>query len=231
MWSRLPGTRREAETIVRELSGQDVHLYKDKQAVEGVVKKLRSPRILHLATHGFFLEDQDQSAWLNKDVRGMTLSGFSGQPVPPTTFENPLLRSGLVLAGANHVGADQVREWADDGILTALEISGIPLSGTDLVVLSACETGLGETFVGEGVFGLRRAFQLAGARTVVMSLWSVPDEETATLMGDFYRRLKAGRGKARALQEASLALMKARRERYGAAHPFYWGAFVSVGEP
>ena len=85
--------------------------------------------------------------------------------------------------------------------------------------------------MGEGVFGLRRAFQLAGARTVVMSLWSVPDAETATLMGDFYRRLKAGGGKARALQEASLALMEARREKHGAAHPFYWGAFVSVGEP
>ncbi len=98
------------------------------------------------------------------------------------------------------------------------------------MVLSECETGLGETRRGEGVFGRRRAFQLAGVRTVVMSLWSVPDEETAVLMRDFYRRLKAGAGKAQALQEASLALMGARREQHGAAHPFFWGAIVSVGE-
>lgn len=117
----------------------------------------------------------------------------------------------------------------EDGILTALEVSGLQLWGTDLVVLSACNTGVGEVRRGEGVFGLRRAFQLAGARTVVMSLWSVPDQETGALMADFYSRLS--HGKSRALHEAMLAQMLLRRARYGAAHPFYWGAFVSVGEP
>ena len=147
----------------------------------------------------------------------------AGNRIP---FGLPLLRSGLVFAGANRLGDHTVGE---DGILTALEVSGIPLWGTDLVVLNACETGVGETRRGEGVFGLRRAFQLAGARTVVMSLWSVPDEETATLMTSFYRNLD--RGKSRALQDAQLAMINDRRKKHGAAHPYYWGAFVSVGEP
>ncbi len=233
-WTGLPGTRREAEAIAGELAGQEVQLYVGDRAVEEVVKGIRSPHILHLATHGFFLEAQDRSEWLEGAgaERGLLLTEFPQRPAsPPEKIENPLLRSGLALAGANYLGEGSVEEGVDDGILTALEVSGLPLWGTDLVVLSACETGLGETRRGEGVFGLRRAFQLAGARTVVMSLWSVPDEETASLMTDFYRRMNAGEGKARALQEASLGLMRERREKFGAAHPFYWGAFVSVGEP
>ena len=154
-----------------------------------------------------------------------------GSSLPPVTLENPLLRSGLVLAGANHLGEEEDIEGTEDGILTALEISGLPLWGTDLVVLSACETGVGAVRRGEGVFGLRRAFQLAGAKTVVMSLWSVSDIVTQELMVDFYRRIISGTGKAKAMQEASLALMRARREKEGAAHPFFWAAFVCVGEP
>jgi CHAT domain-containing protein/Tfp pilus assembly protein PilF len=230
-WSPLPGTRKEAEAIARELAGQKVRLYLKDQASEEAVKKVKAPRILHLATHGFFLNEQDRSAWLKDTERGLTLSDAEQRPMPlPPGIENPLLRSGLALAGANRL-EEATGEGEDDGILTALEISGISLWGTDLVVLSACETGVGETRRGEGVFGLRRAFQLAGARTVVMSLWSVPDEETAALMKDFYRQLKGGTSKAQALREASLGLMRSRREKAGAAHPFYWGAFVSVGEP
>ncbi|MGV8125388.1 MAG: CHAT domain-containing protein [Candidatus Xenobiia bacterium LiM19] len=146
-------------------------------------------------------------------------------------IENPLLRSGLVLAGANRLGKEQLPEGCEDGVLTALEISGLPLGGTNLVVLSTCDTGLGKVNRGEGVFGLGRAFHLAGARTVVMSLWNVPDRETQELMAGFYERLKKGEGKAQALQGASIAILKERRDKFGTAHPFFWAPFICVGEP
>ena len=242
-WDHLPGTRKEAEMVARTLSGQQVQLYLGDRALESAVKDQRGPRILHLATHGFFLDQQVWPEWsAGEEARGLkVVSSSSDQVSAPDsqhkapsqagTIENPLLRSGLVFAGANRLGQEQLGDAVDDGILTALEVSGIPLWGTDLVVLSACETGLGETKRGEGVFGLRRAFQLAGARTVVMSLWSVPDEETSMLMSGFYDRLRKDLGKSKALQEASLALMRERQEKGGSSHPYYWGAFICVGEP
>ena len=122
-------------------------------------------------------------------------------------MESPLLRSFLVLAGANSwLKGGSLPTEAEDGLLTAEDVSGLDLLDTDLVVLSACETGLGEIHTGEGVFGLRRAFVLAGAKTLVMSLWKVPDEETQDLIEDFYRRILAGQGRADALREAQLAL-------------------------
>ena len=231
-WSPLPGTRKEAEAVVKALDGARVRLRLGADAREDSVKAANAPRVLHLATHGFFLEDQEwQDEGASHAARGFSAPETSLIPRPlPVGIENPLLRSGLVFAGANQMSR-ALPEGEDDGIFTALEATGLNLQGTDLVVLSACETGVGETRRGEGVFGLRRAFQLAGARTVVMSLWSVPDEETATLMGDFYERMASGEGKSRALQDAMLAQMRSRREEHGAAHPFYWGAFVSVGEP
>ena len=111
-------------------------------------------------------------------------------------------------------------------MVTAYELSGLDLRGTDLVVLSACETGLGEVVDGEGVFGLRRAFRLAGAETVVMSLWKVEDKATEALMVNFYTALKAGKGKAAALREAALNLKK-----QGYSHPYYWGPFILAGNP
>src|SRR5262249_18973247 len=146
--------------------------------LEGRLKAVRSPRILHLATHGFFLSDEhrdpeDGRAW----VAGEALGRLSG-----VRLENPLLRSGLALAGANTwLRRKRPPAEAEDGLLTAEDVTGMDLGATELVVLSACETGLGEVQVGEGVFGLRRAFALAGARTLVMSLWKVPDQQTQEL--------------------------------------------------
>ncbi|MBI2264441.1 MAG: CHAT domain-containing protein [Armatimonadetes bacterium] len=227
-WPPLPGTRLEAESIKKTLRGEKTREYLGRSALEEVLKKLRSPRRLHLATHGFFVEDQDKSSFLESGIRTARSFPTASRPIK---IENPLLRSGLVLAGANRLGKENLPEGCEDGILTALEISGIPLRGTDLVVLSACETGLGRIHRGEGVFGLRRAFQLAGAKTVVMSLWSVPGKETQELMANFYERIEKGEGKAAALREASLAMMKARREKHGAAHPFFWAPFICAGEP
>jgi CHAT domain-containing protein/tetratricopeptide (TPR) repeat protein len=223
--TRLEGTRREAEQIAGMLPmetwlGSDVR--------EGRLKaECRSPCILHLATHGFFLEDEHRE--LREFLRRFGLSGgltsaMDGLlgPLP----ENPLLRSGLVLAGVNtwHKTRQPVGD-AEDGLLTALDVTGLDLLATELVVLSACDTGLGEVRTGEGVFGLQRAFILAGAKTLVMSLWKVPDDQTQELMVEFYQRLLAGKGRAEALREAQLAM----KDKY--PDPYYWGAFVCLGDP
>jgi len=114
---------------------------------------------------------------------------------------------------------------AEDGILNAEDVTSLDLLATELVVLSACDTGLGDVKVGEGIFGLRRAFQLAGAKTLVMSLWKVPDLETQELMENFYQRLRSGEGRASALRQAQLA-MKTKH-----TNPYYWGAFICQGDP
>ena len=141
-----------------------------------------------------------------------------------------MLRSGLYFAGANRAlsGAAPPPDL-DDGVLTAYEAMGLNLQGTELVVLSACETGLGQVKNGEGVFGLRRALQVAGAEAVLMSLWSVADRETQELMTVFYANWLSGKNKHEALREAQLALRTKVKERYGQDLPFYWGGFVLVG--
>ena len=226
---RLPGTRVEGERVAALLG---VSPWLDSSALEGLIKTVcRSPRILHLATHGFFLPDQERDP--NRDGRGLgfDFGEFAGAKdslarLSGPMMENPMLRSGLALAGANTwLKRGELPETAEDGLLTAEDVTGLDLLATELVVLSACETGLGQVHVGEGVFGLRRAFVLAGAKTLVMSLWKVPDEPTRELMEDFYGRLLAGRGRAEALREAQLA-MKAKYP-----DPFYWGAFICQGDP
>jgi CHAT domain-containing protein/tetratricopeptide (TPR) repeat protein len=224
-FTRLPGTRLEGERIAGLLG---VAPWLGSLALEGRLKsRCRSPWIMHLATHGFYLKDQGDylDGW--RDDVGVPsglvikLNQLSGR-----SPENPLLRSGLALAGANawlRRGVSPVE--AEDGLLTAEDVTGLDLLHTELVVLSACETGLGQVHVGEGVFGLRRAFVLAGAKTLVMSLWKVPDEPTRELMEDFYRRLLAGEGRAEALRQAQLAL----KVKY--PEPFYWGAFICQGDP
>ena len=144
-------------------------------------------------------------------------------------MENPLLRSGIVLAGANTIGDKDGPVKVEDGWVTAEEIALLNLHGTELVVLSACQTGLGDIKTGEGVYGLRRAFLHAGARTLVTSLFEVPDTETRELMQRFYTGVSAGQGKLRALHGAQLGMIEARRKERGAAHPFFWASFVLVG--
>jgi CHAT domain-containing protein/tetratricopeptide (TPR) repeat protein len=224
-FERLPGTRVEGERIGTLLG---VRPWLGGMALDGRLKsRCRSPRILHLATHGFFLENQRNEPNKQPGPWGAIASGATttGRLSGPF-LENPLLRSGLALAGAEtwRQGGRPPAE-AEDGLLTAEDVSRLDLSATELAVLSACDTGLGEIRTGEGVFGLRRAFILAGARTLVMSLWKVPDDQTQELMIDFHRRLLAGESRAESLRQAQLSL-KAR-------HPnaYYWGAFICQGVP
>ncbi|MGH9579693.1 MAG: CHAT domain-containing protein, partial [Terriglobales bacterium] len=215
----LPGTRLELESVSTLLKKQQwkVEVDTEEKALEEVVKHVRSPRVLHIATHGFFRPDQ-------KETRRTIPDDL------PSGREDPMLRSGLYFAGANRVlsGVPPAPDL-EDGVLTAYEAMGLNLQGTELVVLSACQTGLGVVKNGEGVFGLRRALQVAGAEAVLMSLWSVPDQETQELMTLFYERWLSGKGKHEALREAQLELRSRVKERRGHDLPFYWGAFVLVG--
>ncbi|MGB3188457.1 MAG: CHAT domain-containing protein, partial [Limnoraphis sp.] len=188
----LPGTAEEAKVIAPLLS--DVTLFTQSQATENAVKQLQSPNILHIATHGFFLKNLPR-------VEPDNTFGFISENTQQNTpiQENPLLRSGLALAGFNPRESGE-----DDGVLTALEVANLKLRGTKLVVLSACETGLGEIENGEGVYGLRRAFTLAGAESLLMSLWTVSDEGTKELMIKYYQRLLQNQGRSDALRQVQL---------------------------
>ncbi len=212
---RLPFTATEAEQITPALKGYTgtaPRVLTDKQALPAAVQEARSPHVLVLCTHGFFLPDQDNDPDRKKKS---------------TRIENPLLRCGLLLAGCNH--ADQAREGQNTGVLTGLQIVGCDLRGCELVVLSACETGLGDVRHGEGVAGLRQAFQLAGAQSVAATLWQIPDQASAQLMIRFWGNLATGQSKPEALRQAQLSQIKARRDRNAAAHPFFWAAFTLTG--
>jgi CHAT domain-containing protein/tetratricopeptide (TPR) repeat protein len=231
-FSRLQKTREEVEAIHRILGKEKSEVYTGKKALEAVIMQKNNPKILHLATHGFFLDDlelaffSDHSA--GREIHMVTLSSHTPQK---GKFGNPLTRSGIVLAGANHALAALDPEKSD-GIVTAEKILSLRLRGTEMVVLSACETGLGEVKSGEGVFGLRRAFTQAGAKSLVMSMWSVPDSETKELMVAFYKNIVSGKmNRCQSLRQAILKEMQIVKKRYGHVNPLYWGAFVFMGEP
>jgi CHAT domain-containing protein/tetratricopeptide (TPR) repeat protein len=217
----LPGTQDEADFIPTLFQGEN-RVVTGAAATESEVRLAGRPRVLHLATHGFFLAD---TARPGPGTRGAMPIGEDPAPRPAAAV-NPLLRSGLALAGANHAG--QAR-GGDDGLLTALEVSGMSLHGTDLVTLSACETGRGDVKSGEGVFGLRRAFALSGARHLVMSLWPVGDEATAQQMRVFYRQYGSGARPAEALRAAQLASIETLRMQGKVAEPALWAPFIAQG--
>jgi CHAT domain-containing protein len=197
----LPGTAREAHAIAALFPSAVV--LTGRHATESALKQTNSPAILHIATHGFFFDDASSALELTARI------------------DNPLLRSGVALVGANRNARS-----GQDGILTALEASGLNLWGTRLVTLSACDTGLGVVRNGEGVYGFRRALVLAGAETLVMSLGPVSDHVTRELMTTYYTGLKNGQGRGESLRRVQLKMI-ARKDRQ---HPFHWAAFIQSGE-
>lgn len=213
----LAGTSEEAKEVSTILSGAKV--FTGAQATESTIKQVKGPSILHIATHGFFLpKPAQQIATTAPELsRGLGISSTLG-----LITENPLLRSGIALTGANELNDGQ----GEDGILTALEASGLDLHGTKLVVLSACETGVGDVQNGDGVYGLRRALALAGAESQLMTLWKVDDDATRELMIDYYKKLKEGAGRSEALRQVQLKLLKSEDHK----HPFFWAAFILSGD-
>jgi CHAT domain-containing protein/tetratricopeptide (TPR) repeat protein len=212
----LPQTQPEVKAVRQALEAERksaiVSLTGDSATEENLYTYAKSPRILHLATHGFFLEDKTPPAEEN--------------------MESSLIGSGLAMAGANRMALKGAMEAdSSDGILTALEVSGMDLNGTDIAFLSACETAVGDVRNGEGVFGLRRAFQIAGAKSLVMSLWKVPDKVTRELVTCFYSYWLGGMTKSEALRRSTLRILESHREEDGTSNPFYWGAFVLSGNP
>jgi len=232
----LPGTAQEAKGVESLMPG--ARLFLQREATEGALKQVKAPRVLHIATHGFFLNDQSSDG----GPENRALSHVTERDAPMPQRENPLLRSGLVLAGVKQQQSGE----GEDGVLTALEAVGLDLWGTQLVVLSACETGLGEVHNGAGVYGLRRALVLAGSETQVMSLWSVDDVATRDLMMGFYKRLQSGEERAEALRRVQLDMLtgaslehsgedrglkfgKRTAPGSGFSHPYYWAPFVESG--
>jgi CHAT domain-containing protein/lipopolysaccharide biosynthesis regulator YciM len=230
-WQPLGGTEQEARQLAPLLGGGAV--ISGPAATAAVVLAQRAPRILHIATHGFFLADQ-AAAGANATggpaamgARGLpAASGGAGDGSAATTpaREDPLQRSGLVFAGANRPEANP----NDDGYLTAAEATAMDLEGTELVTLSACETGLGGVRSGEGVYGLQRSLAVAGARSTLLSLWKVDDGMTATFMERYYNRLKAGQGRADALRDTQAEFRNNKNSTYNDIR--VWGAFQLSGD-
>ncbi|TAD99383.1 MAG: CHAT domain-containing protein [Bacteroidetes bacterium] len=199
-FSDLLGTEKEIVLIDSILKSQKfkTEKYLLSEATEQKIKTLQSPNILHIATHGFF--------------------------IPDSTSKNPMLNSGVLLAGVSNYFRSEEKPDTDDGILTAHEAQNLHLDHTDLVVLSACETGLGEIKNGEGVYGLQRAFKAAGAKSILMSLWKVDDKVTQELMTLFYQKWTKTANKRQSFAEAQKQI------RLIYKNPYFWGAFVLVGE-
>ena len=213
----LPFTSQEASSIISlidtVISKGSISLYSGEFASEDIVKgRIKNKDIVHFATHGFICT--------YKDIKRAS------------NYQKLLLYSGLALSGANKLfdKQDVINDAANDGILSGFEIARLDLFGTKLVTLSACETAIGESLSGEGVFGLRRAFHQAGAESILMSLWKVPDQLCANLIPRFYNNWINKRfSKAKSLRKASLELLKESRETYNSGHPLLWSGFIIEG--
>jgi CHAT domain-containing protein len=221
----LPGAEAEARSVAKLLGG-DCILRVGPDAREAELKAAVSPRVLHLATHGFFLSDQEFRRTNSLPFGWPGEWGQAGRrPYVQNDWENPLVRCGIALAGANHAG-QITNAMAEDGVLTGLEASLLNLQGTELVILSACDSGTGEVQIGEGVMSLRRAFRIAGAQTVLASHWKVSDKATSQLMTDFIRRWQSGEPRAKAWREAQLSLLHSDEFQ----NPYFWAAFTLTGQ-
>jgi len=212
--SELPGTQIEINNISQELDrfGWRYEKFEGPEASEANIKSLSNPKIFHVATHGFFLED-------------ISIDENSGESISSRNMKyNPLMRSGLLFAGAENTIRKEPIPGTEDGILTAYEAMNLNLDETDLVIMSACETGLGEVKNGEGVYGLQRAFIVAGAENLIMSLWKVNDETTQMLMSGFYKEWLNGSTKSEAFNKSI------QNVKNQFSDPYYWGAFVMLGK-
>ena len=223
-FSPLPGTKTESESIQRTMREmkQDVNLYTQLEATEVMIGNVYSPRVLHIATHGFFLENIKTSSAVAGDGRiQLSESGKAGV----ANVENPLARSGLALTYANQGISGKKQADGSDGVLTAMEVLNLHLEGTELVTLSACETGVGEVSVGEGVYSLNRAFQEAGAKAVMSTLWSISDAGTDQFMRKFYQRFFNNKSAQQALTDTQDELKNTKQ--WG--DPFFWAPFIMTG--
>jgi CHAT domain-containing protein len=225
-WQPLGGTEQEARQLAPLLGGGAV--ISGPAATAAVVLAQKAPRILHIATHGFFLADQPPThdPAIGAAAPGARSGGTPSEGTAPATpsREDPLQRSGLVFAGANRPDANP----SDDGYLTAAEATAMDLEGTELVTLSACETGLGGVRSGEGVYGLQRSLAVAGARSTLLSLWKVDDTMTAVFMAHYYNLLNAGEGRAEALRQTQAFFRDNKSSNYHDIR--VWGAFQLSGD-
>lgn len=237
----LPGTREEAKAIGKLLKKNEVQTLLGPEATKREFLRIEQPGILHAATHGLFLGETskggDTSRGVSIDDGGASPAASESRPASqgataaagarPVFLENPLLSSMLVMAGAEtatKVSAENRDPEVGNGLVTALEMASMNLWGTQLVVLSACETGRGDVSnLGQGVYGLRRAVMVAGAQTLLTSLWKVDDKATMELMKRFYKGMLKGQGRAEAMREAAKAIRKSR------PHPFFWAPFITIG--
>jgi CHAT domain-containing protein len=216
-WDPLPGTAQEGVVIAQLIGGR--LLTDDNASVIAIQQQKQAPLVLHLATHAYYQPDLAESERKGDQPLAAMRQSFAAQG-----RENPLLRSGIVLAGANQPEADP----EDDGYLTALEVARLNWKGTEMVVISACQSGKGDITAGEGVYGLKRAIAVAGARSSLLSLWNVDDLATAAFMESFYKKLKAGIGRGDALKITQKEFRGHKNVDW--RHPYVWAAFQLSGD-